>query len=45
VEYLLETYDKGGRLAVNDSKDKWLAKQYLFFQVSGQVWLPKGLFL
>lgn len=36
VEYLVETYDKDGRLTVPDWKGKWLLKQYLHFQMSGQ---------
>jgi glutathione S-transferase len=37
LEYLVETYDKEGKLTVTDAKDKWLLKQYLHFQMSGQV--------
>lgn len=37
IEYLVETYDKEGKLKVTDIKDKWLLKQYLHFQMSGQV--------
>lgn len=37
IEYLVETYDKDGKLGVTDTKDKWLLKQYLHFQMSGQV--------
>ncbi|VUC25379.1 unnamed protein product [Clonostachys rosea] len=36
VEYLVETYDKEGKLTVTDAKDKWHLKQYLHFQMSGQ---------
>ncbi|KAK0391244.1 hypothetical protein NLU13_0745 [Sarocladium strictum] len=36
IEYLIEKYDKEGKLTPAGDKDKWLAKQYLFFQVSGQ---------
>lgn len=37
IEYLVETYDKDGKLTVTDTADKWTAKQYLYFQMSGQV--------
>jgi glutathione S-transferase len=37
IEYLVETYDKEGKLTVKDAKDKWHLKQYLHFQMSGQV--------
>ncbi|CAG9997500.1 unnamed protein product [Clonostachys byssicola] len=36
IEYLVETYDKEGKLTVKDAKDKWHLKQYLHFQMSGQ---------
>ncbi|KAK7757455.1 hypothetical protein SLS62_000470 [Diatrype stigma] len=36
VEYLVETYDKGGKLTVPDVAGKWHLKQYLHFQMSGQ---------
>jgi glutathione S-transferase len=37
VEYLVETYDKQGKLTVSDVAGKWQLKQYLHFQMSGQV--------
>ena len=37
VEYLCETYDKQHKLSfAKDTPEYWLAKQWLFFQVSGQ---------
>ncbi|KAL2208721.1 glutathione S-transferase [Sarocladium strictum] len=36
MEYLVETYDKEGKLKGANSKENYLAKQYLFFQMSGQ---------
>ncbi|CAG9940307.1 unnamed protein product [Clonostachys rosea f. rosea IK726] len=36
VEYLVETYDKQGKLTVSDVAGKWQLKQYLHFQMSGQ---------
>ncbi|EMR72736.1 putative glutathione s- protein [Eutypa lata UCREL1] len=36
VEYLVETYDKEGKLTVPDTAGKWHLKQYLHFQMSGQ---------
>ncbi|KAM0421315.1 hypothetical protein ACHAPT_010845 [Fusarium lateritium] len=36
IEYLVELYDKEGKLTVEDAKGKWLLKQYLHFQMSGQ---------
>lgn len=40
VEYLVETYDKEGKLNVEDVAGKWHLKQYLHFQMSGQVRTP-----
>lgn len=37
VEYLVETYDKEGKLSVANTADKWHVRQYLQFQMSGQV--------
>lgn len=37
LEYLVDTYDKEGKLTVADPKEKWQLKQYLHFQMSGQV--------
>lgn len=37
IEYLVETYDKEGRLSAADTASKWQLKQYLHFQMSGQV--------
>ena len=37
VEYLVETYDKKGKLTLTGNADKWHLKQYLHFQMSGQV--------
>lgn len=37
LEYLVETYDKEGKLKGETAKDNWLIKQYLHFQMSGQV--------
>lgn len=36
LEYLIETYDKEGKLTATDEKSKWALKQYLHFQMSGQ---------
>ncbi|KAH7268149.1 hypothetical protein MRS44_011566 [Fusarium solani] len=36
VEYLVELYDKQGKLTVEDSRGKWALRQYLHFQMSGQ---------
>ncbi|KFH44040.1 Glutathione S-transferase-like protein [Hapsidospora chrysogenum ATCC 11550] len=36
VEYLVETYDKDNRLSFADGDNKWLLKQFLHFQMSGQ---------
>ncbi|KAM0544813.1 hypothetical protein ACHAPJ_011643 [Fusarium lateritium] len=36
VEYLVDRYDAGGKLSLNDPNQKWLLKQYLHFQMSGQ---------
>lgn len=37
VEYLVDTYDKEGKLTFKDGPEKWYLKQYLNFQMSGQV--------
>lgn len=37
VEYLVDTYDKEGKLKGETTNDNWLIKQYLHFQMSGQV--------
>lgn len=37
VEYLVELYDKHDKLIVEDARGKWALKQYLHFQMSGQV--------
>lgn len=36
IEYLVETYDPSGLLHPLNSPDKYFAKQYLHFQMSGQ---------
>lgn len=36
IEYLVETYDAPGTLTLEDSKSRWLLRQYLHFQMSGQ---------
>ncbi|KAI3528675.1 URE2 [Colletotrichum abscissum] len=36
VEYLVETYDDAGALSLASREDKFLLKQWLHFQVSGQ---------
>ncbi|CAN9364611.1 unnamed protein product [Alternaria alternata] len=37
IEYLVETYDKDGKLGFpKGSKEAWEAKMWLYFQVSGQ---------
>ncbi|KAK5998672.1 Glutathione S-transferase-like protein gedE [Cladobotryum mycophilum] len=48
IEYLIETYDKEGKLNLPLANDRALLKQYLFFEVSGQgpyygqgVWFHK----
>ncbi|KXH61187.1 hypothetical protein CSAL01_09628 [Colletotrichum salicis] len=37
VEYLVETYDDAGALSLTSQEDRLLLKQWLHFQVSGQV--------
>lgn len=37
VEYIVDTYDKEGKLTLTSHADKWHLKQYLHFQMSGQV--------
>lgn len=37
VEYLVETYDKEHKLTFVSGPEKWYLKQYLHFQMSGQV--------
>ncbi|UNI13515.1 Glutathione transferase [Purpureocillium takamizusanense] len=48
LEYLVESYDKAHKLTSTAGQDKWLLKQYLHFQMSGQgpyfgqaVWFRK----
>jgi len=36
IEYLVETYDKSNSLTYTSSPEKYLAKQWLHFQTSGQ---------
>ncbi|KAF5137922.1 Glutathione S-transferase-like protein gedE [Metarhizium anisopliae] len=36
VEYIIETYDKGKQLTFTTNPEKWLLKQFLHFQMSGQ---------
>lgn len=36
IEYLVETYDALGTLNLEDRKSRWLLRQYLHFQMSGQ---------
>lgn len=36
IEYLIETYDKDGKLSYSTSPEKYYQKQYLHFQTSGQ---------
>ena len=36
IEYLIDTYDKEHNLSFSSSPEKYLAKQFLFYQVSGQ---------
>lgn len=36
IEYLVETYDALGTLTLEDRKSRWLLRQYLHFQMSGQ---------
>jgi glutathione S-transferase len=36
IEYLVDTYDKEGKLTVTSLASKWQLKQYLHFQMSGQ---------
>lgn len=36
IEYLVETYDALGTLTLEDGKSRWLLRQYLHFQMSGQ---------
>lgn len=45
MEYLVETYDAKGVLTLgHDATAKWKIKQYLQFQMSGQVSTPASLF-
>jgi glutathione S-transferase len=37
VEYLVETYDKESKLKYHDTLENWRLKQFLHFQMSGQV--------
>lgn len=37
IEYLVETYDKEHKISFDSVPEKYLAKQWLFFQVSGQA--------
>lgn len=37
AEYLVETYDKSMKLSVSGDAEKWQLKQFLHFQMSGQV--------
>lgn len=37
IEYLIETYDKEHKLTFTSAPEKWQLKQYLHFQMSGQV--------
>ncbi|KAL3965366.1 glutathione S-transferase/chloride channel [Purpureocillium lilacinum] len=48
VEYIVESYDKEHKLTFTTNPEKWLLKQYLHFQMSGQgpyfgqaVWFRK----
>ncbi|KAH7160899.1 glutathione S-transferase [Dactylonectria macrodidyma] len=36
IEYIIETYDKEEKLTFSSTPEKWLLKQYLHFQMSGQ---------
>lgn len=36
IEYLAETYDNQRRLSFDTTPEKYLVKQWLYFQVSGQ---------
>lgn len=46
VEYLVETYDKEGLLDIRDDvAAKWQIRQYLQFQMSGQVSFPSRWYL
>lgn len=37
AEYLVETYDKENKINATSAADKWHLKQFLHFQMSGQV--------
>ncbi|RYP86808.1 hypothetical protein DL769_000653 [Monosporascus sp. CRB-8-3] len=37
LEYLIEQYDKDHKISYAEAPEKYLAKQWLFFQVSGQA--------
>lgn len=37
IEYLVETYDKEQKLTFSTFPEKWQLRQYLYFQMSGQV--------
>jgi glutathione S-transferase len=43
IEYLVEKYDKEGKLKGETENDNWLIKQYLHFQMSGQVCIPDSM--
>ncbi len=36
IEYLIETYDKEGKVSSSKSPEKFQEKQYLMYQMSGQ---------
>lgn len=37
MEYLVDRYDKDNKLGPTTEADKWTLKQYMYFQMSGQV--------
>ena len=36
IAYLIETYDKEGKITYTSSPEKWELKQWSYFQASGQ---------
>lgn len=36
IQYIIDTYDKEGKISVSSSPEKYLLNQWLFFQASGQ---------
>jgi glutathione S-transferase len=43
VEYIVDNYDKDNKLSFAEGPEKWYLKQYLHFQMSGQVSITPAL--